>query len=52
MAKSFDLIVVGGGPAGLEAARTGARFGLQVALVERKTHPAFVLRSCAPSGTP
>jgi len=47
MSKVFDLIVVGGGPAGLEAARTAARFGLQVALIERKTHPALVQRSCA-----
>ena len=47
MAKLFDVVVVGGGPAGLEAARTAARYGLRVALVERKTHPALLMRSCA-----
>ncbi len=47
MAAKFDLIVVGGGPAGLEAAKTAAENGLKVALLERKTHPATVLRSCA-----
>lgn len=47
MAKLFDVIVVGGGPAGLEAARTAARYGLRVALIERKTHPALLMRSCA-----
>ena len=40
MAAKFDLIVAGGGPAGLEAAKTAAENGLQVALLERKTHPA------------
>jgi pyruvate/2-oxoglutarate dehydrogenase complex dihydrolipoamide dehydrogenase (E3) component len=31
----YDLIVLGAGPAGLEAARTARRLGLRVALVER-----------------
>ena len=47
MAAKFDLIVVGGGTAGLEAAKTAAENGLKVALLERKTHPAKIQRSCA-----
>ncbi len=47
MAKKYDVIVVGGGTSGLEAARTAARNGLRVALLERKTHPAKIQRSCA-----
>ena len=47
MAAKYDLIVVGGGTSGLEAAKTAARNGLRVALLERKSHPAKVQRSCA-----
>jgi len=47
MAKRYDLIVVGGGTSGLEAAKTAAENGLKVALLERKTHPAKIYRSCA-----
>jgi len=47
MSNNFDLIVVGGGTSGLEAAKTAAENGLSVALVERKSHPALVQRSCA-----
>ena len=32
----YDLVVVGGGPAGLAAAEWAARLGLRVALVERQ----------------
>jgi len=32
--RSVDCVVVGGGPAGLAAARTAARFGVQVMLVD------------------
>jgi flavin-dependent dehydrogenase len=35
-ARSFDLLVVGGGPAGLAAAIEGARRGMAVALIERR----------------
>jgi flavin-dependent dehydrogenase len=47
MANRYDLIVVGGGTSGLEAAKTAAKNGLKVALLERKTHPAKLYRSCA-----
>ena len=46
MAGKYDLIVVGGGTSGLEAAKTAARNGLKVALIERKTDPAKIQRSC------
>jgi len=45
--SKFDLIVVGGGTSGLEAAKTAAESGLTVALIERKSSPATVQRSCA-----
>ncbi len=47
MSAVYDVIVVGGGPAGLEAAKTAAMNGLRVALLERKTDPAKIQRSCA-----
>ena len=46
MKRAFDLVVVGAGPAGLMAAVTAAKEGLQVALVERKTEIASIKRSC------
>ncbi len=36
MAKKYDVIVVGAGPAGLMAARTAKREGLDVLLVDIK----------------
>ena len=47
MANKFDVIVVGGGTSGLEAAKVAAENGLKVALLERKTDPAKIQRSCA-----
>jgi len=47
VAKKYDIVVVGGGTAGLEAAKTAAQNGLTVALVEMKTDPAKVQRACA-----
>jgi digeranylgeranylglycerophospholipid reductase len=36
MAKKYDLVIVGGGPAGLMAARVAGENGLKTALLERK----------------
>ncbi len=47
MAGSYDVVVVGGGTSGLQAAKTAAENGLKVALLERKSHPAKIQRSCA-----
>jgi len=42
----YDLIVVGGGPCGLAAARSGAAEGMKVLLVERKRDITEVHRAC------
>jgi flavin-dependent dehydrogenase len=44
--KSYDLIVIGAGPAGLTAARTAGENGLNVALLERKTSIEKAERAC------
>jgi len=46
MAKKYDLIVVGAGPAGFMAARAAGENGLEVALLERKTDPTELTRAC------
>ena len=46
MAKVYDLIVVGAGPAGLMAAKTAGENGLKVALLERKSHITDINRAC------
>ncbi len=42
----YDLIVVGGGPAGLMAAKTAAEDGLKVVLIERKRNITEINRAC------
>jgi flavin-dependent dehydrogenase len=42
----YDVIVAGGGPAGLMAAQTAARDGLKVILIEKKKEPAVINRAC------
>jgi len=46
MAMKYDLIVVGGGPGGLMAAKTAAEDGLKVVLIERKRNITEINRAC------
>ena len=46
MAKKYDLIIVGGGPGGLMAAKTAAEDGLKVVLIERKRDITEIDRAC------
>jgi flavin-dependent dehydrogenase len=46
MAKRYDIIVVGAGPAGLAAAKAAGENGLEVALLERKADPTVMDRAC------
>lgn len=49
MTKTYDLIVVGAGPAGLTAAKAARECGLDVALLERKTDITNLHRCCGQS---
>ena len=46
MAKIYDVVIVGAGPAGLMAAKVAGENGLSVALLERKKNPTALQRSC------
>ena len=49
MAKKYDVIVVGAGPAGLVAAKAAAENGFEVALLERKSDLTIMDRACVAS---
>ncbi|MEY2862948.1 MAG: dihydrolipoyl dehydrogenase, partial [Pseudomonadota bacterium] len=38
MSQQFDLVVIGGGPAGYEAAIRAAQLGMTVACIEKRIH--------------
>jgi digeranylgeranylglycerophospholipid reductase len=49
VAKKYDVIVVGAGPAGLVAAKAAGENGFEVALLERKTNLTVMDRACVTS---
>jgi digeranylgeranylglycerophospholipid reductase len=46
MAKKYDVIVVGAGPAGSLAAKAAGENGFEVALLEKRTDPTQLTRAC------
>ena len=48
--QTFDVVVVGGGPAGMAAALAAHKAGARVAIVEREQHLGGILRQCIHPG--
>ena len=48
--KAFDVVVIGGGPAGMAAALAAHNAGAHVAIVEREQHLGGILRQCIHPG--
>ena len=48
--QAFDVVVIGGGPAGMAAALAAYKAGARVAIVEREQHPGGILRQCIHPG--
>lgn len=48
--QAFDVIVIGGGPAGMAAALAAHKAGASVAIVEREQHLGGILRQCIHPG--
>lgn len=48
--QAFDVVVIGGGPAGMAAALAAHKAGARVAIVERKQHLGGILRQCIHPG--
>lgn len=46
----FDVVVIGGGPAGMAAALAAHKAGARVAIVEREQHLSGILRQCIHPG--
>ena len=46
----FDVVVIGGGPAGMAAALAAQKAGARVAIVEREQHLGGILRQCIHPG--
>ena len=48
--QSYDVLVIGGGPAGLSAAISARKEGARVLLIEREEHLGGILKQCIHDG--
>ena len=48
--QAFDVVVIGGGPAGMAAALSAHKAGARAAIVERERHLGGILRQCIHPG--
>lgn len=48
--QAFDVVVIGGGPAGMAAALAAHKAGARLAIVEREQHLGGILRQCIHPG--
>lgn len=48
--QAFDVVVIGGGPAGMAAALAAQKAGAHVSIVERERHLGGILRQCIHPG--
>lgn len=48
--QAFDVVIIGGGPAGMAAALAAHKSGARVAIVEREQHLGGILRQCIHPG--
>ena len=48
--QAFDVVVIGGGPAGMAAALAAHKAGARAAIVEREQHLGGILRQCIHPG--
>lgn len=48
--QAFDVVVIGGGPAGMAAALAAHKVGARVTIVEREQHLGGILRQCIHPG--
>ena len=48
--QTFDVVIIGGGPAGMAAALAAHKAGARVAIVEREQHLGGILRQCIHPG--
>ena len=50
MSKTYDIAIIGAGPAGLAAAAEAAKFGASVILIEREARIGGILKQCVHDG--